>query len=105
MSIGIVHVDTVPGAVGVIEVGWTVPLVTDKQVHIQASIAPIHVVVVVIVLGWQVVIVVVVVNNSIIGTILIQHLVENLVVVLQGKLYKRPYGLYSANLEFPNYPF
>ena len=74
--------DTVLGAVGLVVVCRAVPLVPQEQVYSTAGTTAVHICVVVIVLGRVVEVGVAVVYDSIVGSVLVDGLEEQLVVVL-----------------------
>ena len=74
--------DTVLGAVGLVVVGRAVPLVPQEQVYSTAGTTAVHICVVVIILGRVVEVGVAVVYDSIVGSVLVDGLEEQLVVVL-----------------------
>ena len=82
MSVRIVRVHTVPIAVVLVEVSRAVPLVSDVQIYVDASVSTVHISVVVIVLGRVVVVVVGVVHDWIVETIFVHGFPEELEVVL-----------------------
>ena len=83
-----VREDTVLGAVGLVVVGRAVPLVPQEQVYSTASTTAVHICVVVIVLGRVVEVGVAVVYDSIVGSVLVDGLEEQLVVVLHKRVSK-----------------
>ena len=80
--------DTVLGAVGLVVVGRAVPLVPQEQVYSTASTTAVHICVIVIVFGRVVEVGVAVVYDSIVGSILVNGLEEQLVVVLHKRVSK-----------------
>ena len=82
MSIRIVCEDAVSRAVGLVVVGWTIPLVTYVQVHIGTTRTTVHVCVVVVVFGWVIKVVVAVVHNGIVSPIFVHCFEVKLVIIL-----------------------
>ena len=82
MSIRVVCVYTVPIAVVLVVVGGAVPLVSDVQIHVSASVISVHISVIVGVLGRVVVVVVIVVHDWVEGTIFVHGFPKKLEVVL-----------------------
>ena len=76
MSVIVVSVDTVSGAVIGVVVGGAVPLVADIEIHIGPSAAAVYVGIVVIVLAGIVVIVVAVIYCGVVCAILVPSLEE-----------------------------
>ena len=82
MSVSAVCVYTVPIAVVLVVVGGAVPLVSDVQIYVGASVSAVHISVIVRVLRRVVVVVIGIVHDWIVGAIFVHAFPKELEVVL-----------------------